>query len=212
MEKGKSMDNLNLQLLRGRTNAVRQINTLKEKDYSNEWPNTDVGQSPVVQAVAKKMNLDRTNHRKQQSICNFNQMFTFFSNKEIVNEKEIMRKSKAPIVAFSGARMTELAGVTRDGVKFNDEQMTVRMIIKKNMKLIPFDVPLKNTRVKPALIKQLNNGLIKNTVLNKSQKMFSETSKERKSFAQSVAVKSQDPFWTIMVLTSSLEVAQFDMQ
>ncbi|KAA6377598.1 MAG: hypothetical protein EZS28_026874 [Streblomastix strix] len=103
----------------------------------------DVGQSPVVQAIAKMMNLDRTHYGKYQSIWNLNQMFTIFTDKEIVNEKEIMRKSIALNVAFSRARMTELAGVTRDGVKFDDEQMTVRMVIKKNRKPIPFDVPFK---------------------------------------------------------------------
>ncbi|KAA6366724.1 MAG: hypothetical protein EZS28_037748 [Streblomastix strix] len=103
----------------------------------------DVGQSPVVQAIANKMNLDRTDHRKYQSIRNLNQLFTFFTDKEIVNEREIMRKSLALIVAFSGARMTELVGVTRDGVKLDDEQMTARMVIKKNKKPIPLDVPFK---------------------------------------------------------------------
>ncbi|KAA6382088.1 MAG: hypothetical protein EZS28_022385 [Streblomastix strix] len=39
--------------------------------------------------------------------------------------------------------MTEFAEVARDGVKFYDEQMTVRMAIKRNKKSIPFDAPFK---------------------------------------------------------------------
>ncbi|KAA6377599.1 MAG: hypothetical protein EZS28_026875 [Streblomastix strix] len=40
LEKGKTMDNLNLQLLLGKIKAVILISTLKVKDFSNEWHNT----------------------------------------------------------------------------------------------------------------------------------------------------------------------------
>ncbi|KAA6364956.1 MAG: hypothetical protein EZS28_039516 [Streblomastix strix] len=61
----------------------------------------DVGQSPIVQSMAKRMNLDRTQRRKYWSIWNLNQLFTYFTNKQVVDEKEIMRKSMALLVAFS---------------------------------------------------------------------------------------------------------------
>ncbi|KAA6357890.1 MAG: hypothetical protein EZS28_046584 [Streblomastix strix] len=49
----------------------------------------------------------------------------------------------ALLVAFSGARMTELANISRQDIVIGEDEMKVKMIIKKRKKPVPFDVPFK---------------------------------------------------------------------
>ncbi|KAA6397633.1 MAG: hypothetical protein EZS28_006842 [Streblomastix strix] len=67
-------------------------------------------------------------------------MFSEYSD-QVVKEKEIMRKSMILFIAFNGARMTELANISRQDIVIGEEEMKVKMIIKKRKKPVPFDDP-----------------------------------------------------------------------
>ncbi|KAA6393536.1 MAG: hypothetical protein EZS28_010941 [Streblomastix strix] len=62
---------------------------------------------------------------------------------ETIDEKKILRKAMVLIVAFSGVRMTELAGVAKEEIRIDETQMTVRIIIKNCKKPISFQVLFK---------------------------------------------------------------------
>jgi hypothetical protein len=54
-----------------------------------------------------------------------------------------MTRALALIVSFSAARMTELAAITRSGIEINENEMIIKMTVKKKKKPITYDVLFK---------------------------------------------------------------------
>jgi hypothetical protein len=65
----------------------------------------------MVQAIVKRLNLERPSKAKYPTVWNINQLLTCIANNEMEHGRLLMRKAMALLVAFSGARMTELAAI-----------------------------------------------------------------------------------------------------
>ncbi|KAA6372477.1 MAG: hypothetical protein EZS28_031997 [Streblomastix strix] len=94
----------------------------------------DVAQSPMVQAIVKRLNLERPSKAKYPTVWNINQLLTCIANSEMKHGRLQMRKAMALFVAFSGARMTELAAIQRKDVIDSGEEITVNTTIRKGKK------------------------------------------------------------------------------
>ncbi|KAA6364646.1 MAG: hypothetical protein EZS28_039827, partial [Streblomastix strix] len=75
----------------------------------------DVASSPMVQAIIKRLKLERPNKAKYPTVQNINQLLICIANSEMKHGRLQMRKVVALLVAFSGAKMMELAAIQKKG-------------------------------------------------------------------------------------------------
>ncbi|KAA6385847.1 MAG: hypothetical protein EZS28_018628 [Streblomastix strix] len=91
----------------------------------------DVVQSPMIQAIVKRLGLDKQSKAKYDMIWNIQQLFRYIESIEMKSGRELMRKAMALLVAFSATRMTELAAITRKSITQEEHDMKITTVIKK---------------------------------------------------------------------------------
>ncbi|KAA6371802.1 MAG: hypothetical protein EZS28_032669 [Streblomastix strix] len=94
----------------------------------------NVSQSPIIQANVKRLNLDKEQKSKYQSIWNLNKLISFTQREGIGEGNVLMQRTMGLIVAFSVTRMVELAAITRKNIEIDEQMMKIRTIVKKCQK------------------------------------------------------------------------------
>ncbi|KAA6369876.1 MAG: hypothetical protein EZS28_034598, partial [Streblomastix strix] len=94
----------------------------------------DVAQSPMVQAIVKRLNLEEHSKAKYPTVCKINQLLICIAKNKMKHCRLLIRKAMALLVAFSGVRITELASIQKKNIVDSREQIRINSTIKKGKK------------------------------------------------------------------------------
>ncbi|KAA6389057.1 MAG: hypothetical protein EZS28_015413 [Streblomastix strix] len=127
---------------------MKKLKTQTEVSFSLFSDKRDVAQSPIIQAIVERLNMEKFSKAKYPTVWNINQLLICIANSEIEHSRLLRRKAMAQLVEFSGARMTELAAIQMKDIVDSGEKITVKTTIKKGEKQRTMKIILK-TRFGP---------------------------------------------------------------
>ncbi|KAA6371227.1 MAG: hypothetical protein EZS28_033245 [Streblomastix strix] len=116
---------------KGALEEMMKLKTLKGVALNLFSDMRDVPYSPMVQAIVKRLNLERISKAKYPTVWNINQPLICNANSEMELGRLLKRKAITLLVAFSVARMIELAAIYWRDIVDSGEEITVYTTINK---------------------------------------------------------------------------------
>ncbi|KAA6360192.1 MAG: hypothetical protein EZS28_044281, partial [Streblomastix strix] len=105
--------------LQGGNHMLEDLRKIKTHDgmvLSMFSSQDNVGQSPIIATLSKRLELDREQKSKYAVVWNLQMLLDYVRRTGLGSGRQLMRSTMALVVAFSGCRMTELAQMRRSDI------------------------------------------------------------------------------------------------
>ncbi|KAA6377205.1 MAG: hypothetical protein EZS28_027268 [Streblomastix strix] len=103
----------------------------------------NVGQSPIIIELSKRLKLDREQKSKYAVILNLQMLLDYVRRTGLGSGRQLMRSTMTFVVAFSGCRMTELSSMRRNDITQEAIRTVIQTKVKKGKKVRTFEIIFK---------------------------------------------------------------------